>query len=47
MSDSLWNLLRAPKQLVLIRGVGHIPALEDRLPAINTFLDQSLGPVRR
>lgn len=43
----LWNLLREPKQLVLLPGVGHIPALQDRVPAINTFLDQTLGPIRR
>jgi pimeloyl-ACP methyl ester carboxylesterase len=43
----LWNLLREPKQLVLLPGVGHIPALQDRVPAINRFLDQTLGPVKR
>ena len=43
----LWNLLREPKQLVLIPGVGHIPPLQDRVPAINRFLDQTLGPVHR
>ena len=43
----LWNLLREPKQLVLLPGVGHIPALQDRVPAINRFLDQTLGPVHR
>ena len=43
----LWNLLREPKQLVLIPGVGHVPALQDRVPAINRFLDQAMGPVHR
>jgi pimeloyl-ACP methyl ester carboxylesterase len=43
----LWNLLREPKQLVLVPGGGHNPPLEARVPAINTFLDQTLGPVRR
>ena len=43
----LWNLLREPKQLVLIPGAGHNPPLEARVPAINTFLDQTLGPVHR
>jgi len=43
----LWNLLREPKQLVLVPGGGHMPPLEARVPAINRFLDQTLGPVRR
>ena len=43
----LWNLLRQPKQLVLVPGVGHAPPLQDRVPAINRFLDQTLGPVHR
>ncbi len=43
----LWNLLREPKQLVLVPGAGHVPPLEARVPAINRFLDQTLGPVRR
>ena len=43
----LWTLLREPKQLVLVPGGGHIPPLEARVPAINRFLDQVLGPVRR
>jgi formylglycine-generating enzyme required for sulfatase activity/tRNA A-37 threonylcarbamoyl transferase component Bud32 len=43
----LWNLLREPKQLVLVPGGGHMPPLEARVPAINTFLDKTLGPVRR
>ena len=35
-----------PKELVLIEGAGHIVPLEDRIPAINGFLDRTLGPVR-
>ena len=42
----LWNLLREPKELVLIDGVGHQPPLEYRVPPINAFLDATLGPVR-
>jgi len=44
---SLWNLLREPKQLVLVPGAGHLVPLETRVPAINRFLDQMLGPVKR
>lgn len=42
----LWNLLREPKELVLIEGGGHVVPLQDRIPAINDFLDRTLGPVR-
>jgi pimeloyl-ACP methyl ester carboxylesterase len=42
----LWNLMREPKELVLIDGGGHVVPLEDRIPAINGFLDRTLGPVR-
>jgi eukaryotic-like serine/threonine-protein kinase len=42
----LWNLLRDPKELVLIDGVGHNPPLEYRVAPINAFLDRTLGPVR-
>ena len=41
----LWELLRPPKELVLIDGAGHHPPIEDRVPAINAFLDRTLGPV--
>lgn len=40
----LWNLLREPKELVLVEGAGHLPPPEDRIPAINSFLDETLGP---
>ncbi len=43
----LWNLLREPKELMLVPGAGHIPALEIRVPAINRFLDHHFGPVAR
>ena len=43
----LWNLLSEPKQLVLVNGAGHVPPLEARIPAINGFLNETLGPVRR
>ncbi len=42
----LWNLLSEPKELVLVEGGGHLPPLEDRIPAINDFLDRTLGPVQ-
>lgn len=41
----LWNLMSEPKELVLIEGGGHVVPLEDRIPAINDFLDRTLGPV--
>lgn len=41
----LWDLMPPPKELVLIEGAGHHPPPEDRVPAINAFLDRTLGPV--
>jgi formylglycine-generating enzyme required for sulfatase activity/pimeloyl-ACP methyl ester carboxylesterase len=41
----LWNLLRGPKELVLIDGVGHHPPAEQRVPPIQAFLDKTLGAV--
>jgi formylglycine-generating enzyme required for sulfatase activity len=41
----LWNLLTEPKELVLVDGGGHVVPLEERIPAINGFLDRVLGPV--
>ncbi len=41
----LWNLLSEPKELVLIDGAGHVPPLDARIPAINDFLNRTLGPV--
>jgi hypothetical protein len=36
----LWNLLSEPKELALFDGVGHLPPLELRIPAIREFLDR-------
>ena len=41
----LWNLLSEPKELELIDGGGHVVPLENRIPAINGFLDRVLSPV--
>ena len=41
-----WNLLPEPKKSVFVEGAGHVPPLEDRVPAINEWLDRWLGPVR-
>jgi formylglycine-generating enzyme required for sulfatase activity len=43
----LWNLLREPKKLVLVEEAGHVPPVEARAPAINQWLDETLGLVRR
>jgi len=42
----LWNLLRQPKELVLVQGAGHVPPVEARVPAITKFLDSHLGRAR-
>jgi eukaryotic-like serine/threonine-protein kinase len=42
-----WRLLSEPKELRLIQGAGHLPPAEARVPAIEEFLDRTLGPVRR
>jgi formylglycine-generating enzyme required for sulfatase activity/dienelactone hydrolase len=42
----LWNLLREPKELVLVEGAGHVPPIEARAPAITQFLDRQFGAVR-
>jgi eukaryotic-like serine/threonine-protein kinase len=41
----LWRLLREPKRLTLVES-GHVPPAEARVPAINAWLDETLGPVR-
>jgi pimeloyl-ACP methyl ester carboxylesterase len=41
----LWELLREPKELVLVEGAGHLVPAEQRVPAMNDFLDRILGPV--
>jgi len=43
--SALWNLLREPRQLVLIDGAGHHPPVEMRVPPIKAFLDRTLGLV--
>jgi formylglycine-generating enzyme required for sulfatase activity/dienelactone hydrolase len=40
-----FKLLREPKQLSLVVG-GHVPPLEKRVPIINKWLDETLGPVK-
>jgi len=41
----LYNLLCEPKKLAMVDG-GHLPSLEVRVPIINNFLDETLGPVK-
>ena len=41
----LWRLLREPKRLMIVEG-GHLPRAEVRVPGINHWLDETLGPVR-
>lgn len=41
----LYNLLSEPKRLALLDG-GHVPPLEERVPIINKWLDETLGPVK-
>lgn len=41
----LYNLLCEPKRLALLDG-GHVPPLEERVPVINKWLDETLGPVK-
>ncbi len=41
----LYDLLREPKKLVLVEG-GHLPSPEARVPVINEWLDETLGPVK-
>ena len=44
--EPLYRLLREPKRLLLF-DQGHVPALELSVPALNSWLDETLGPVRR
>ncbi len=41
----LYNLLREPKRLEVV-DEGHVPSLETRVPIINKWLDETLGPVK-
>lgn len=45
-AEPLYKLLREPKRLVLFDH-GHIPPLEVSVPSINSWLDKTLGPVKR
>jgi formylglycine-generating enzyme required for sulfatase activity len=39
----LWNLLREPKELVLVEGAGHTPPQSALVPAIVGWLDRTIG----
>ncbi len=41
----LYKLLSEPKRLEVVDG-GHMPPLEIRVPIINNWLDETLGPVK-
>jgi serine/threonine protein kinase/formylglycine-generating enzyme required for sulfatase activity len=45
-AEPLYKLLREPKRLTVFEG-GHIPAPQVFVPALNNWLDETLGPVRR
>ena len=45
-AEPLHKLLREPKRLVLYEG-GHILSQEFTVPAINKWLDETMGPVKR
>jgi hypothetical protein len=44
-AEPLFKLLSAPKKIVLFDG-GHIPGPETVLRETNSFLEQTIGPVR-
>ncbi len=44
-AEPLHKLLREPKRILLYDG-GHVPTLELIVPAINGWLDETLGPVK-
>jgi hypothetical protein len=44
-AEPLHKLLREPKRILLYDG-GHVPSPEFYVPAMNTWLDETLGPVR-
>ncbi|MDX2034107.1 MAG: SUMF1/EgtB/PvdO family nonheme iron enzyme [Blastocatellia bacterium] len=46
MIEPLYNLFPQPKKLVLYDG-SHTPPIDIAVPAINQWLDETLGPVRR
>ena len=41
----LYDLLREPKRIEKVEG-GHMPSMEVRVPIINQWLDETLGPVK-
>lgn len=45
-AEPLYKLFREPKRLIVLES-GHIPPDEIRIPVINGWLDETLGPVRR
>ena len=45
-AEPLYKLLREPKRLVLYDG-GHIPPFEFFVPVLNSWLDETMGPVKR
>ena len=45
-AEPLFKLLPEPKRLVLYEG-GHVPPLELLVTTLNSWLDETLGPVRR
>jgi serine/threonine protein kinase/formylglycine-generating enzyme required for sulfatase activity len=44
--EPLFKLLREPKRLMLVEG-GHIPDTQILIPAINGWLDETMGPIKR
>jgi len=44
--EPLYKLLREPKRMVVFEG-GHVPSIEFLINTINSWLDETLGPVRR
>jgi pimeloyl-ACP methyl ester carboxylesterase len=45
-AEPLYKLLREPKRLIVNEG-GHIPPPQIFVPALNNWLDETLGPVRK
>ncbi len=45
MTKPFYDMLPQPKRLALVDG-GHMPPLELRVPIINNWLDETLGPVK-
>jgi hypothetical protein len=44
--EPVYKLLRDPKRLVVYEA-GHTPPIEIAVPAINGWLDETVGPIRR